>query len=51
MKTCKHAHDGMSAWLCYHWNGRITPGTELRDNEDECRACKVKTAHISDQSF
>lgn len=39
---CKHAHDGLTYWLCYHYNGRITPGTELKSGEDECKACRVK---------
>lgn len=39
MKLCRNAYLP-AAWYCYHFAGRVTPGTELPLNESECRACQ-----------
>lgn len=36
---CVNARAGLEFWFCYHFNGKITPGTEALNEHGECGAC------------
>jgi hypothetical protein len=36
---CRNAYAGMSAWFCYFYGGKATPGKEALDAHNRCEAC------------
>jgi hypothetical protein len=36
---CRNALAGIEYWFCYHYAGKVSPGTETLDAEGDCGAC------------